>query len=595
MSGGEYVFRVKGSNNDGVWNETGASIRIIIRPPYWQTSWFYVVCALLSLSVIVLLYRYRIYSVRENERVLQKKVDERTQELAREVEEHQKAEEALLLQNTAIQSAANAIVITDRGGNIISVNRAFCQLTGYSQEEVVGVNTNILKSGNQPVSFYQKLWETILAGDVWKGEIENKRKDGSIYTEEMTITPVRQASGEILHFIAIKQDITEQRKLQNQILQSQKIQSIGTLAGGIAHDFNNILGIILGYSSLLEDRSAHDHQLISSVNAIQQVIARGTALVHQILTFARKTEVTIEAVSVSEVATELLSMLQQTFPKTITIKKQLEDNLPLIQADRSQIHQVLLNLCVNARDAMPRGGTITIAAAQKTLAQMMERFPAADRQRYVCISVSDTGEGMTREVQHRIYDPFFTTKPQGKGTGLGLSVVLGIVEAHHGFIEVESEPGSGTTFRTYIPVSDIDKSSMEPQVSHSHVNRAGTETLLIVEDEVFLLRILSAILQSNGYTILSAGDGVKAVDVYKQHSHEIALVVTDMGLPGMSGEEEFRRLKEINPDVKVILISGFIEPETRSKILDGGAMGFIQKPFRPDEILALIRQVLDKS
>ena len=593
MGGGEYIFRVKGSNSDGVWNETGASIRIIITPPFWKTIWFYIISALFVVSSIVLVYRYRIYRVRMNERILEKKVEERTQELALEFDEHRKAEEALVLQNIAIQSAANAIVITDRNGKIISVNQAFCRLSGYSQEEVIGKNTSILKSGKQPNSFYQTMWDTILSGEVWKGELENKRKDGSCYPEEMTITPVRQAGGEISHFIAIKQDITEQRKLQNQILQSQKIQSIGTLAGGIAHDFNNILGIILGYTNMIEERSSHDHKLISSLNAIEQVVARGSALVQQILTFARKTDVLFEAVNITEVTSELFSMLQQTFPRTIVFKKKIEDALPMIRADRSQIHQVLLNLCVNARDAMPKGGTITIGAEQKTRAQVTERFPEADRPSYVCISVSDTGEGITKDVLRRIFDPFFTTKPRGKGTGLGLSVALGVVEAHHGFIDLESEIGHGTTFRLYIPVSPIEENPTESRTTYESAKKGGTETILLVEDEQYLLDMLCLILERNGYTIYRASDGIGAIATYKQHMKEIALVVTDMGLPGMSGEEEFMKLKEINPNVRVVLISGFLEPEIRTKLLEAGAEGFIQKPFKPNEILGLIRQVID--
>ena len=285
----------------------------------------------------------------------------------RDITERKRAEESLMLQNAALQSAANAIVITDRSGKIISVNQAFTQLTGYTQKEVIGKKPNILKSGSHTDSFYQNLWKTILSEEVWKGEIENRRKDGSLYTEEMTITPVSQAQGEISHFIAIKQDITDRKKLQQEILQSQKIQSIGTLAGGIAHDFNNILAIILIYASLLErSEDTKREKIIESSRAITRAVERGKELVRQILTFARKTDVIFEPMSVVDLIHELLSMLKVTFPRVITFAEKIDEDIPFIFADRAQIHQVILNLYVNARDAMPHGGTITIKVEKQT-------------------------------------------------------------------------------------------------------------------------------------------------------------------------------------------------------------------------------------
>lgn len=595
MSGGDYVFRVKGSNNDGIWNDGGTSIHVAIESPFWKTLWFYALCIIVVVSAGASAYRYRMYRVRMIERNLKKKVDERTRELAREVAEHRRAEEALLLLDTAIESAANAIVITDRDGKIISVNQAFTRITGYTPEDAIGQKTNILNSGRHPDLFFQNMWETILSGEVWKGEIENKRKDGSLYTEEMTITPVRQAGGEISHFIAIKQDITEQKKLQSQILQSQKIQSIGTLAGGIAHDFNNILSIILGYASLLETRLEKNKKLLSNIKTIEQAADRGTALVRQILTFARKTNVLFESLDISESVHELISMLQQTFPRTITFRVQIEDSIPLIWADRSQIHQLLLNLYLNARDAMPDGGTITLSAVRKTRAQVQERFPAAGRKAYVCVSISDTGEGIPKEMQRRVFDPFFTTKDQGKGSGLGLSVVFGIVEAHHSFIDIESESGLGTTFHIYFPVSEIEEQPAEKGVFDKNRKKGGTETVLLVEDEESILNMFYITLKSGGYTVYSASDGIKAIEIYQKHMQEIALVITDMGLPEMSGENEFKKLREINANVKVILVSGFWEPETKSRLVEAGADGILQKPCKPDEILGLVRQVLDKT
>ncbi len=512
----------------------------------------------------------------------------------RDITERKRAEESLMLQNVALQSAANAIVITDRAGKIISVNQAFTQLTGYSQEDVIGNKPNILKSGSHTDSFYQNLWKTILSEDVWKGEIENRRKDGSLYTEEMTITPVRQAQGEISHFIAIKQDITDRKKLQQEILQSQKIQSIGTLAGGIAHDFNNILAIILIYASLLErSEDSSKEKILESSRAIARAVGRGKELVRQILTFARKTDVVFEPMSVVDLIHELLSMLKVTFPKVITFVEKIDEDVPFIFADRAQIHQVILNLYVNARDAMPHGGTITIKVEKRMKDHVQKRFPAAEQNSYICISVTDTGEGIDKAIISRIFDPFFTTKEMGKGTGLGLAVVYGVLQSHHGYVDVESERELGTTFRLYFPIPLLNEQVIAVPSMPESIVVGGTETILFVEDEELLIESVRPLLKSKGYKVYTAVDGIEAIKLYDQHKQEIDLVMTDMGLPGITGKDEFKILKEMNPSVKVVLASGFFEPELKSELLKAGVKGFIQKPYIPDDILRIIREALD--
>jgi two-component system, cell cycle sensor histidine kinase and response regulator CckA len=514
----------------------------------------------------------------------------------RDITERKRAEESLMLQNAALQSAANAILITDRVGKIISVNQAFTQLTGYSQEEAIGNRPNILKSGNHPASFYQNLWKTILSGEVWKGEIENRRKDGSLYTEEMTITPVYQTQEKISHFIAIQQDISDRKKLQQELLQSQKIQSIGTLAGGIAHDFNNILAIILIYASLLErSENRGTERILESSRAITRAVERGKELVRQILTFARKTNVVFEPMSVVELIHELLSMLKETFPKVITFAEKIDEDIPFIYADRAQIHQAILNLYVNARDAMPHGGTITIKVEKQTKDHVQKRFPAADQDSYICISVTDTGEGIDKAIISRIFDPFFTTKEMGKGTGLGLAVVYGVLQSHHGYVDVESEREIGTTFRLYFPILLMNEQVITvPSISESIVV-GGTETILLVEDEELLLESICRLLKSKGYKVYTTMDGIEAIKLYDQHKHEIDLVITDIGLPGITGKDEFKILKEMNPGIKVVLASGFFEPEMKLELLKAGAKGFIQKPYIPNDILRAIREALDTN
>ncbi len=395
--------------------------------------------------------------------------------------------------------------------------------------------------------------------------------------------------------LEVFQDITEQKKLQNDLFQAQKLQSIGTLAGGIAHDFNNILCIILAYVTSMRRLKLSTGNDIESLNAISQAVQRGAALVRQVLTFARKTDAVLEVIDINSLVLELLSMLRRTFPKIITFSEQLGGNLPFIVADHSQIHQALLNLCVNARDAMPYGGIIIVKTESLTKEYVAEKFPSAGYSNYICISVTDTGEGMDETTRQKVFDPFFTTKEKGKGTGLGLSVVYGIMQAHDGFIDMESTPGQGTAFRLFFPVPVAIDESRELLKPDERYETGGKETILLVEDEESLLETVRLMLRSYGYTILTAKDGRAAVDTYVHHQTQINLVITDMGLPGITGEDEFRELKMINPDVKVILVSGYIDPDYKSELLKQGIYDFIQKPYRLESILKKIRNALDTN
>jgi signal transduction histidine kinase/ActR/RegA family two-component response regulator len=417
--------------------------------------------------------------------------------------------------------------------------------------------------------------------------------DGSIVDVEVAAMPIVYKEKSAMQLVV--RDISEQKKLQGQLLQTQKIQSIGTLAGGIAHDFNNILGIILAYSSLLDKSKLTPDKFSVSIIAINQAVQRGAALVRQILTFARKTDILFEPTDIPELIHELLSMLGQTFPKTITFSESIEKSLPFILADRTQIHQALLNLCINSRDAMPQGGSISISAGKQTKEQIYQKFPDAREKEYVCLTVTDTGKGMDEATRQRVYDPFFTTKEKGKGTGLGLSVVYGIVQAHHGFIDVKSDMGRGTTFRLFFPVPVISEQTAVSQQSVESYEIGGTETIMFVEDEELLLQMVSFLLESKGYKVLCARDGLEAVNIFLSHKQEIALVITDMGLPVMTGTDEFKKLREIDPNVKVIFASGFFEPDIKSELQKDGDNGFIQKPYDPNDILRMIRQVLDKK
>jgi nitrogen-specific signal transduction histidine kinase len=401
-------------------------------------------------------------------------------------------------------------------------------------------------------------------------------------------------------FIAVQNDITDRKRaeeerkgLEAQLLQAQKIESIGTLAGGIAHDFNNILGIILGHATLLDRMCNDPSTFLRSRDAIVSAVQRGAGLVKQILTFARKTEIMFEQVDVNETIQDLVRMLQETFPKTVSFSLTLSRDIVAINADRTQVHQTLLNLCVNARDAMPDGGLITINTEQVPAAELRRRFAEARAHHYVRISVSDTGTGMDDVTRQRIFEPFYTTKPTGKGTGLGLAVVDGIMRSHQGFIDVRSAIGFGTTFFLYFPL-DMSRNKISEEVTEqAAIPAGGKETILVVEDEEELLALIRTLLESAGYCVIPAMDGESALRVFQERRSDIALVISDIGLPHVSGAEVFRQMRRIDPEVRSILVSGYFEPEAKSQLMKAGAAGFMQKPYIPAEVLAKVREVLD--
>ena len=509
-----------------------------------------------------------------------------------DITERKKAEETVNLLSHTIKSIGECISVTDLHNNIIYVNQAFLDTYGFAEEEVLGKNISdiVYTKGSDK----QEILAATLRGE-WHGERINLKKDGTEFPIHLSTSTVHDELGDPIALVGAATDISEQKKLQQELLQSQKMQSIGTLAGGIAHDFNNILGIILGYASLLERQKLEDSKHAESISAIYQAVHRGAALVRQILTFARKTDVEFEVINVNDLVHELICMLQQTFPKIITFNEIIEKHIPYIQADRTQIHQALLNLCVNARDAMPNGGSLIIRTEIVTQEQIQEIFPTADQNAYVRISVTDTGEGMDEATRLRIFDPFFTTKEKGKGTGLGLSVTYGVMQTHNGFIHVESELEQGSTFQLYFPAPDPNEKFIDSQTTSDSFTVGGTETILIVEDEELLIDMVHLLLEANGYKVYAAHNGLEAIEVYKEHNKEIDLVLSDMGLPGMTGAEVFKKLKEINPDVKVTLASGFIDPDVKSELFKAGAKGFIQKPYSPDEVLRKLREVLEEK
>lgn len=516
--------------------------------------------------------------------------------VAREITELKLAEHALRESEERyrilIENVRDAIFRLTPEGIILSLNAAFTAITGWSAAEWIGKSfADIVHPSD--LALARDTFRRALRGEIPPSvELRVRKQAGEYVTAEITNIPLFQQDT-VVGVLGEGRDITERKRLEEHLRQSQKMESIGILAGGIAHDFNNILTIILAYASSLQQQGLPPEKLAQSVDAIKKTTYRGAELVQQILTFARKTGVSRESVSLNAIIEDLAKMLRETFPKTIAIELRLEKDLPSVVGDANQMHQALLNLCVNARDAMPEGGTISFATTLVPGGRLREEFPDAEVLQYFCVTISDTGAGIPDSHKAHIFEPFFTTKERGRGTGLGLAVVYGIVKSHNGFINFQTTPGKGTTFHMYIPVAPTLAEPVAPDPANLEMIPGGKETLLFVEDEEMLLDLLNTLLAAKGYDILAATDGEEAVEIYRSRWKEIALVLTDVGLPKMSGMEAFQRMRAINPNVKVILASGYLDQQLKSQMIEEGARDFVQKPYEPNEILKKIRQALD--
>lgn len=515
--------------------------------------------------------------------------------IATDITDRKKTEENLRLQSAALHAAASAIVITDKNGTIEWVNPAFVALTGYSTEEAIGKNPReLVKSGVHEQSLYKELWDTLLAGEVWRGEMTNRHKDGTYYPEGQTITPVKDAKGKITHFIAIKRDLTEQRKLEAQLQHAQKMESIGTLAGGIAHDFNNILTTIIGYGTFALLKMAPDDPNRLHIQHMLEASDRAAHLTKDLLLFSRKQVFNKKPLELNLVVTKVEKFLKRVIGEDIEFKTiPLQSPLPVL-ADDYQLEQVLMNLVTNARDAMPNGGTLTVTTAQVLL---NEKFIASQNfgkpGPYALITVTDTGSGMEEATRLRIFEPFFTTKEVGKGTGLGLAVAYGIIQQHDGYINVYSEPGTGTTFRIYLPLITVKVE--EERWSQEEVSVGGTETILLAEDDEYVRDMTRSVLTDFGYTVIEAVNGADAVTKFTEHNESINLLLLDLIMPKMNGTEALDKIRQIRPGIKAIFSSGYAPDTIRQKAALADGIHLIAKPASPTELLRKVRQVLDEK
>jgi PAS domain S-box-containing protein len=500
------------------------------------------------------------------------------------------AEAELQLQSAALNAAANAIVITDRDGTIVWVNPAFTALSGYPPEEAIGQNPRtLLKSGVHDPSLYADLWQTLLAGKVWSGEMTNRRRDGSRYIEEQTITPVKDSRGEITHFIAIKRDLTRQHELEAQFLQAQKMETVGRLAGGVAHDFNNLLTVINGTAELVSMQLRENDPLQADVLQIRSAGERAASLTRQLLAFSRKQIVNPAIFDLHEVVADMQPMLRRLIGEDIELLVRSSPGVA-VQADPGHVEQLMMNLVVNARDAMPMGGRLTIDVQGVEVDEAQASAQASMRPgRYVRLAVGDTGVGMDEAARLRIFEPFFTTKPAGHGTGLGLATVYGIVKQSGGTIGVSSEPGTGTTFTIWLPRVEATASTVRRKAT---ALVRGAETILVVEDEEALLQLATRILRQAGYTVLTASTGESALPLLQGHAGPIDLMLTDVVLPGISGRELADRAASARPGIRVLFTSGYTDDAILRRGLSNNASQFLGKPYTVDELTRQVREVL---
>ncbi len=474
----------------------------------------------------------------------------------------------------------HAIFTTDNNCNIIRTNKRFEEMFGKYPANICDISS----SGIEALNYVRQ-------GS--PGAIINKEEkviniNGAELLIMISLYPEMEQTGSFSGFDGYIIDITEKKRLEEELLQSQKMEAIGTLAGGIAHDFNNMLQIILGYASFLKLNLSENDPMYPPIISIERSANRAADLTKQLLGFARGGKYIVSSVNLNEVVNTIIRIVSRTFDKAIEIKTDLWPGLRLIEADQSQLEQVLMNLCINARDAMPGGGVLKIDTFNFEGRPVHEAGPG----KWSVVRITDTGAGIDRNIINRIFEPFFTTKETGKGTGIGLAMVYGVIKNHGGHITVESETGKGSVFTIYLPAAEKQKEAVTVE---SKSIDYGKGLILVVDDEEIVRDICRTILETTGYDVIEAPDGIAAVELYSQKKDSIVAVILDMVMPKMNGKETFLKLKEINPEVRVLLSSGFTIDETAREILGAGAGGFIQKPYNISKFSKALSELLARS
>jgi PAS domain S-box-containing protein len=516
----------------------------------------------------------------------------RVQGAFQDINERKTAELRMREHAALLDKARDAIMVRDLGNRITFWNKSAERLYGWSAEEAMGQSAELLLYLDKAT--FERANQEALRNGEWVGELAKRSKDGRHIMVESRWTLVRGEAGRPQVVLVIDTDITERKRIEAQFLRSQRVESIGNLAGGIAHDLNNVLApILMGVGLLKADaRDTRDSKILNSIEVSAQ---RGADMVRQVLAFARGMESDHLPVSPRQLVREIANVIEETFPKSVSLSVDVPSDVLTIVGDQTQLHQVLLNLCVNARDAMPDGGRVTVRAHNAVLDDAFVRENGGARPGpHVVIMVTDTGTGIPPEIQGKIFDPFFTTKGVGKGTGLGLSSVATIMKSHSGFIRLDSRPGDGTTFKLYFPAAEPETpSSASPFVPE--VPRGAGEWVLVVDDEASVRLISQHTLEMYGYRVVTASNGTEGVEVYGERKSEIALVITDMMMPVMGGPAMIKALTDINPGVRIIATSGL--GANGSAVGSGvpGVMHFLPKPYSAHTLLHTVNWALNKA
>ncbi len=511
--------------------------------------------------------------------------------IARDITLRKRAQEQIREQAALLDKAQDAILACDLNDYIIYWNKSAERLYGWRFEETLGNNSFDMLFSRASSQFIEARRSVLKTGE-WQGEIPQITKNGKEIIVESRWTLVQTNDSDARSILIVNTDITEKKKIEAQFLRSQRMESIGALAGGIAHDLNNIFSPIMTAVQILQVRFAEDSRSQRILNTIESNVKRGADMVKQILTFARGVEGERVPLYINHLVYELEKIVLETFPKSISIQIADPDDLWTVSGDATQLHQVLLNLCVNARDAMPYGGVLKIVIQNVTLDEEFVRTHLeAHVGDYVVIKVIDSGVGIPKEIINKIFEPFFTTKESGKGTGLGLSTVIAIVKSHDGFVTVNSRMNEGATFEVYLPASKTED-LLELPDNDIQLPMGNGELILLVDDEISILDITKETLETYGFTVILAHDGAEAVGMYARNKEEIALVITDMMMPVMDGISTIRALRKINPEVKIIASSGYLEDAKIAQFIDNTMEAFLHKPYTAEQLLSLIHSQL---
>ncbi|BAU04705.1 hybrid sensor histidine kinase/response regulator [Fischerella sp. NIES-3754] len=498
--------------------------------------------------------------------------------------ERKQNEQKIREQAALLDVATDAIFVQDLEGKILFWNKAAELLYKWKKEEAIGKKASELWQ-EKDLSKLQAALSILMKNRAWEGELQQITKTGQEITVESRWTLVKDFDHTTQCFLVVNTDITQKKLLESQFLRAQRLESIGTLASGIAHDLNNVLAPILMTAQLLESQ-LDDERSKRLLPILISNAKRGANLVKQVLSFTRGMEGDRTLLQLKHIVREIQQVIRETFPKSINVSTSIPPNLWTIYGDATQLHQVLMNLCVNARDAMPNGGNLTISTENFLVDENYARMHLdAQVGAYVAITVADTGVGIAPEILDRIFEPFYTTKEFGKGTGLGLSTVLGIVKSHGGFVNVYSEVGKGSQFKVFLPAQQTPESLEEPE---KELPTGNGELILVVDDEDSIRDITKTSLETHNYKAITASDGIEAIALYAEHRDEISVVLTDMLMPSMDGLTTIRTLKKINPNVKIIAVSGLASTEKVNAAADIGVKAFLSKPFTAKQLLQTI-------